>query len=355
MTQSTSGLLLSGKALVSKRRVLPVAGEVRVKAGDRVTAREVIARAFSAGDRVTVPAAALLGVEPARLKHVVSVKPGDEVREGQILARRTGLLGKQEIRSPASGAIEKVSASTGLIFIRCRDRELSLHAYVDGTVVKVIEHLGAEIRCAAAMVQGVWGTGGEVVGPMVIAADRPDEALGPDRVLAIHRGSVLVAGGRLLPQTAIRAAEAEVSALISGSMRAADFEAIETLGLTVILTEGFGDLPMCRKGFDILVANAGRQAGASGITKVRAGAIRPEVIIPLGQSLSDPLPPSPARLDIGVLVRIVSGRRLGECGTVVDLPMEPRPIATGAIVPVAVVEMENGEKVLVPTSNVEGI
>lgn len=54
----------------------------------------------------------------------------------------------------------------------------------------------------------------------------------------------------------------------------------EQVGFTLILTEGFGTIPMAAKTFKLLVAHAGRQASISGATQIRAGVIRPEVIVP---------------------------------------------------------------------------
>ena len=53
----------------------------------------------------------------------------------------------------------------------------------------------------------------------------------------------------------------------------------EQVGFTLILTEGFGTIPMAQKTFKLLSAHAGQKAAISGATQIRAGVIRPEIII----------------------------------------------------------------------------
>ena len=56
---------------------------------------------------------------------------------------------------------------------------------------------------------------------------------------------------------------------------------------TLIVTEGFGLIPMAHKTFDLLSRHGGAKASMSGTTQIRAGVIRPEIIIPL-QPAPDP-------------------------------------------------------------------
>ena len=59
--------------------------------------------------------------------------------------------------------------------------------------------------------------------------------------------------------------------------------AARTLGITVIVTEGFGDIAMAERTFDMLKDHAGDDASVNGATQIRAGVMRPEIIIPLAQ------------------------------------------------------------------------
>jgi len=87
----------------------------------------------------------------------------------------------------------------------------------------------------------------------------------------------------------VAAAEAAVGrahadARMMGDLVHGDVEATgtEQVGFTLILTEGFGSIPMAGKTFALLSAHAGQPASISGATQIRAGVIRPEIIIPKG-------------------------------------------------------------------------
>ena len=54
----------------------------------------------------------------------------------------------------------------------------------------------------------------------------------------------------------------------------------EELGLTLVVTEGFGEIQMAPGTFALLKKHAGRRASINGATQIRAGVIRPEVVSP---------------------------------------------------------------------------
>ena len=49
----------------------------------------------------------------------------------------------------------------------------------------------------------------------------------------------------------------------------------EQLGLTVIVTEGFGEIAMAQRSFDLLHSHVGDVASVNGATQIRAGVMRP--------------------------------------------------------------------------------
>ena len=58
-------------------------------------------------------------------------------------------------------------------------------------------------------------------------------------------------------------------------------------------------------------------------------------------------------MTIGVRVRALRAPHLGKAGTVVDLPTQPQRIESGARLRVAVVDIDDGEQVLIPLANLE--
>jgi hypothetical protein len=345
-------------------RCLPVGGDVLVAAGQEVGPQEVVARAELPGPPFPVSAAAALGVKRSDLPAHVAVEPGQAVSEGQVVARSRSLFGLlgSEVRSPVSGVLEAVSATTGQLLIRAAPEPVELPAYLPGTVVEVEGDSRVTIEGEVAQAQGIFGLGGEVFGEARRVCEHPGEVLEEAAITSDLRGAVLVGGGRVTLEALARAGAIGVSAVVAGSARGADLIELvggelnpaatgdEQLGFTLVLTEGFGELPMAETAFDLLGALEGRPVSVSGTTQVRAGVIRPEV---LGPALDGPEADEPREGEIGARVRIVRGDRFGAVGRVSAAPDALREIASGALATVYEVELTGGETVVVPRANVE--
>ena len=130
----------------------------------------------------------------------------------------------------------------------------------------------------------------------------------------------------------------------------------ETIGVTLIITEGFGDIAMAQRTFDLLKARTGDQAAVNGATQIRAGVMRPEIIIPLSESELEAEPEQPhieGILEIGTPVRIIRDPYFGKLGAVSDLPSKRQVLGSGSKARVLEVTSEAGEKMIVPRANVE--
>lgn len=242
-----------------------------------------------------VNAAQKLDIPAWRLRWHTAVKEGDEVKQGQMLAADPYSVYASAVFSPVAGVVEKICSHTGEIHVRRPYRPVLLDAYIPGRVVEVIPEFGARIATTCGFIQGVFGLGFEAYGRLRVAVDSPEAVLDAAAITAHDRGSVLV-GGSLVTLAALRRAiELQVAAIIVGGANNGDLVQVlgreigvgitgqEELGLTLIMTEGFGRQPMARPAFDLLAQNAGRAVSVNGTTQIRAGAIRPEVIIPLDE------------------------------------------------------------------------
>jgi hypothetical protein len=128
----------------------------------------------------------------------------------------------------------------------------------------------------------------------------------------------------------------------------------ERLGLTLIVTEGFGDIDMAARTFELLRAHAGRLACINGATQIRAGVIRPEVIIPLDAPGEVAQTGAAAvGLAVGSPVRVIRLPHFGRLGVVSALPAQPQELASGSKARVLEVDFGGGERAIVPRANVE--
>jgi hypothetical protein len=107
----------------------------------------------------------------------------------------------------------------------------------------------------------------------------------------------------------------------------------------------------------LLGGHAGRLACVNGATQIRAGVLRPEVVVPLEEPASGERTPraDAGELAPGVPVRIVRDPHFGLLGRVAGLPERPALLESGSRARVLEVAVEGGGTVVVPRANVERI
>ena len=112
---------------------------------------------------------------------------------------------------------------------------------------------------------------------------------------------------------------------------------------------------MGQQTFDLLKENSGRLASINGATQIRAGVIRPEIIIPsdTGDGSVDKKDAKKAGgMTDGSLVRVIRSPNFGKIGTVKELPAELRQMESETMVRVAIIDID-GSQFEVPRSNLE--
>ncbi len=366
----TPGLTVTDRTVIHRRRMLPLPGKVLVAVGDRVRSDQVVARAELPGKVFPINLANQLGVTPGEMQGYLTKREGDTVTKDEILAENKPLIKwfKTEIRSPVSGTIESVSLVTGQVLLREPPKVLELLAYVDGTSIDMIPQQGIVVETTCSLIQGIFGIGGEASGDIVMAVDAPDEPLTPNRLTAAMKGKVVVGGSFLSAETMKQAKAVGVAGVVVGGIHDEDLRALlgydlgvaitgtEQVGFTLILTEGFGAIPMAAKTFKLLTAHAGRKASISGATQIRAGVIRPEIIVSQGKEEAKTASQSQREgISLGDPVRIIRDPMFGRIGAVSALPSELTTISTESEVRVLEVTFADGKTVVVPRTNIEVI
>ncbi len=371
MAQSyTPGLKVVERTAVRKRRVLPIKGEVLVESGARTEARQVIARTELPGDVYPVNVANLLGVSPREVAAAMLAKVGEKVRPDRPMARAKSFFGlfRNEVKPPIEAVVENISSITGQVILRGKPLPVEVKAYLPGSVVRVFPSEGVEVECNAAFIQGIFGIGGEAFGPLAVPVASPGDILEVDCILENHRNRILV-GGSLVTAEALRKAESlGVSGIVVGGFDDRDLRdylgydlgvAItggESIGISLIVTEGFGRIDMAAKTFELLKKHEGREVSINGATQIRAGVIRPEVVIPLGDETAgstENAGDSGTGLAVGRQIRCIRRPYFGRIGRVAALPSELREMDSGARVRVLDVAFENGETACLPRANIE--
>jgi len=366
----TPGLTVTERTVVRRRRVLPLPGSVLVNRGDVVRSNQPVARAELPGKVHPLNLANLLGVAPDEMKEYLIKKEGDSVQKDEILAENKPLIKwfKTEILSPITGKVESLSTVTGQVLLREPPRVLELVGYVDGTIVEIHPAQGVTVETSCSLVQGIFGIGGETSGELVVAVASPEEALTPTHLRSDMKGKIVVGGSFSSAETMARAKEFGIAGLVVGGIHDKDLRALlgydlgvaitgtEQVGFTLILTEGFGTIPMAQKTFALLSAHAGEKASMSGATQIRAGVIRPEIIIPTKAGSvagADAALPERGGIQIGDPVRIIRDPLFGKIGQVSALPSDLQKIPTESEVRVLEVRFLDGQVAVIPRTNVE--
>jgi hypothetical protein len=328
---------------------------------------QVIARALLPGVLQTIKLAEKLGVEAKDVEAFFRLKPGEAIEKGTVVAETKGLFGlfKSSVTSDFTGTVDSVSPITGNVLVREPSIPVDVKAYIKGSVAQVMAAEGAVIETRGAMVQGIFGVGGERTGVIRVAAEGPDHVLHADQIHASDAGKILVAGAGFSYDALVKASEMGVSGLIAGGIKDSDLVKFlgydigvaitgqEAINLTVMVTEGFGFLNMARRTFELLQSLEGKEASINGATQIRAGVIRPEVIVPLDLTGAAAVATQGGTLTIGTPIRVIREPYFGQIGTVTDLPSQLMVVDSGTEVRVLKAKLEGGHEVLVPRANVE--
>lgn len=364
----TPGLTVTRSTVVRKARRLPIAGTVVVEVGARVTASDVVARTDLPGRVHLANLANQLGVLPDEIAGNLRVQPGGSVDKGQLVGEARSFFGliRSRAEAPVGGTFESFSEVTGMGVFREPPIPVEVTAYVDGTIVEVIEHEGVVVEARGALIQGIFGLAGERTAPLVQVATAPDQLLDAEHITPDHAGKVIVGGARATLAALRRAIEVGAAGVVCGGFAYQDVKELlgydvgvaitgtESLPTTLVVTEGFGDIAMARATFDLLASLDGRRASITGATQIRAGVIRPEVMVPEIEATASAHAVEHKGLEIGAPVRCIRAPYFGRIGTVSALPVELHTLPSETKVRVLEVDLGD-ERILVPRANVEVI
>lgn len=366
----TPGLKRKESYLVSRTRRLPIQGEVLVKEGNLVDQDTVVARTSVPGKPEMVNIAYALGVAPEEIERHMVKKTGETVKKGEALAYYASFFGlsKRNCPSPVTGTLEHISEVTGQAVVRELPLPVEIKAYIPGRIVKILPREGAVVQTPAAFIQGIFGVGGETQGELMMASDTPEQIIDADQISENCYGKVLVGGASMTAEALRKAVKVGVKGVVLGGIKDKDLTDFlgyeigvaitgrEEIGITLILTEAFGQMKMLKRTFDLLKKFNGKMACLNGATQIRAGVMRPEIIIPRNDITlkgdEDELFVGEGLIP-GTQVRLIREPYFGAIGRVVDLPVELRKMESESDVRVLQAELEDGRRVIVPRANVE--
>ncbi len=259
---------------------------------------------------ITVNVAAAMGIKPKELDRYLKYRTGDFVLRGQIIAQITsgssirdllnavidsktdkqhdGMVeapGKHSsFKAFSTGNITKVDLTTGEITIQYKSKPFFLNSLVNGNIIEVHKDISADIRVNGSYAYCIIGFGGENFGRLIMA--NPREGIGER-----HNGSIAVFTEPVDKAVLEAAMKYKLKGVIAASVNNKDWVDFsgkeigvaitgkEDIGFTFMLTEGFGHKNMNEDYIRYFTENEGKIASLNGRTRIRAGVIRPRIII----------------------------------------------------------------------------
>jgi hypothetical protein len=333
-----------------RRRILPVEGQVLVSVGQTVNSGDTIAQSNLFTKHMMLDATRALGLPADRVEKLIQRSVGEMVDEGAIIAGRRG-VGARQLRAPAAGKIAAISE--GQILLQVSDESSLLTARVPGEIIEIEPNRGVVIESFCAWVQGVWGNGRLGDGIIQIVGDSPDHLLTADQIDMSLRGSILLAGHCNQRQALELAAQVPIRGLILGSLAIRLLPIAEKVPYPIVVTEGFGEIPMNTDAFYLFSNRNEEPATVNAQRSDPLSGDRPEVIIPLKNVGRPPRPVNMQSFRLGQSVRILVGPHKGTIGEIIALLPPSTLYSSGLRAAGAEVSLPRQGAVAQPLANLE--
>jgi len=314
----------------------------------------------------------ILGVPPQDVPDTMLKRVGEDAEEGEIIAKAKSFFGlfTSTAKAKISGTVENISSITGQVLLRGAPVPIEVKAYLNGVVTDIFENEGVEVSTWGSFVQGIFGIGPETHGPIKIVSQTNEEILTDKEIDSSCKGYVIVGGSLVTAAGLHKAIEVGAIGIVVGGFDDQDLRNFlgydlgvaitgsEDKGITLVVTEGFGEIMMAGKTFELLKVHEGQEACINGATQIRAGVIRPEVVIPKMEDISEIeaiVEMENPGLEIGSPVKVIRQPYFGRLGKVTELPPELQILESESKARVLEVEFADGERAVIPRANVEMI
>lgn len=351
-------------------RRLPAHGDITVRVGSRVEPDDAIGQATVSPPAVFIDVAAALDIAPHDVPRRVKRKIGEHVTPQQVLAKR----GSRKCSPPVAGTLSVVDGETGVVIITPDPVTTTLPASVRGYVADVSPGSSALIETAAALIQGVFGIGGEQFGVLRLLVTDRNEPITPDLIDARSAYAIIIGGAGITAEALRKAQQEQVRGVIVGSIEQAEVRSFlgmsqqsdwysygQTSGAptpTVLVTEGFGTYSMSEPIFELLTRYDRQEAFLDGTTTLVPPIQRPRLVIPLPRLQGGQVAAAPQEIAVGAIVRLIDERHLGQIGRIVALSGSAgstAQLASGVRTATATVQISESERIVLPQTAVEAI
>lgn len=365
----TPGLKVLKNTNVVKERLLPLKGKVHVDKKDTVESNTIVASTEIPGNVHMVNISNELNIDASQILNCMLINENDYVNKGQMIAQNKGIFGlfKSEVISPIDGQIINISNITGQVVISEKPLPINVNAYIPGEVLNIYEKEGVSINSLGTFVQGIIGIGGEQIGALKLLVKNPTDKITLSMITDDLKGKIIICGSYIDHKIYQKSKDIGVKGIVCGGV---DYDTISkilgySLGVaitgtedttTLILTEGFGEINMAERTFNLLKDNQNKIASINGATQIRAGVLRPEIFIAANNdNQSKNFTEDDLIISVGSIVRVIREPYFGKLGKITKLPYELVKMKSETKVRVAEIEFDDKSKEIIPRANLEVI
>lgn len=337
-----------GLAKIQRARTFAGRGDVLVRVGQKVEASEPVAQFFPEEKFLILNIRKELNfknMEDARRS--INVKVGDPIQKGDIIAQPQRAMGKP-FRSPYEGEIVNIIGSQ--VVIRLSQPPKLIFAGFDSIVTEILPFHGVVVETNGALIQGVWGNQKIASGPILTSMVDLFEEITPENINVTFRGSIVMAGHCSNAEVFKAAEELNIKGLVLASMNASIVNAAMNCKIPIIVLEGFGQIPLNERAFELLKTNENKVVSINAIYNVR-NFEKPEIIIELPVEANPPV--DGLELRTGSVVRVNSGAHQGKAAVIKRINQVKTKFPSSIRASSAIVQLYNQDQISIPLANLD--
>lgn len=240
------------------KRFIPGGVSVSIEKGSKVKEDTVLANGSAFGESLSIDVARELGIKQQETRKFIECLHGERIFENDTLAKKKSrVMGKEKvIYSPISGVVNLDYIDSGIIKILSAASETIIYAGTEGKVVSVIRDRHVVISTSALLVSAKHIFGESVQGELLFLNSENREQIEQD-----FSGSIIVPDFQVdleyLRSLAIAGAKGVILGGLDSSFKN-ELTPEGLWGMTIFITEGFGDIQINNVLSKLLAKNDGR-------------------------------------------------------------------------------------------------
>ncbi|QOR36138.1 hypothetical protein IMX26_04815 [Clostridium sp. 'deep sea'] len=292
------------------------------------------------------------------LQRKIIVRPGKKVSPNQLLAQ---ISLKKTVICNVYGQV--MSTDNNKIVISAYKINSQLRAYIPGKITNILGRDSIKVAGEVYQLQGVYGLGGERQGHLRVVKG----VLKSQHILATDTDKIIFAPDGIELQALQQANSIGVQAVITSYMpflqvkKYAGIDFVpgitggENITTALLLVNGFVNQSIEKDIVDFISNYNNEWVSMIGTTHIRAGALRPELILPIKKEFSYNVDEFEGPVTEGSFVEIKrTGKLHGKKGVVKSILA--KPVLLPSLIKVLVAEVEvNGEIYVVPLTNLQTV